>query len=332
MRPVVRVGFTPDGDGLITCSADGYTRLWNVEGAHFIRNFGPLDSRGQIGETAAGQGTSCTDFSVTSDGKYLAVGYVIEYIAFFSIYEAQPFICSYRPEAMTSFTVLSFSKDGRRLYVGGKAFMGKTAGILVLDVTNFKEIKEVAKIDTPSNVTALALSPLNDYVLVGFDNGSVQSFSTESFKPEGALSTPLSFGSEAIVEIKLHRDKLFTICARDRKVTLIGAKTLKQMKRILTEFPVHTCALHPLAEELFIYAGGVEARSVTQTVHVDDTFKLFLMDLAQDAKLGSFQLHVGPVHGIIFSPNGHHIASCSEDGKGFLIKVGEDLCNYRFVG
>ncbi|EFO62874.1 Eukaryotic translation initiation factor 3 subunit 2 [Giardia lamblia P15] len=331
MRPVTKLQYTPDGDYIITGSTDGYAHMWASTNGQFVQSFGPINAQGNPGTIASDQGVAVSDFAVSSDGEYVVVSHVLDFIALYKVTGDHTYIRTYQFPEITAYNAIQYSKDGRRLFVGGRAIMRSKAGILVLDASDTNDVKCIKIKHTLEDVTSIALSPLDDYLVVGFASGAVQLFDAETLEPYSKMKDPIVVGNGQIMDIQLYNNSMFTICCSDKKIVILGAKTLTILKKINTEYPVHCCAIHPTIPNLMVYAGGMDSKIVTQTTHIENTFKLFFIDIAQDVKLGSIQAHVGPVHGLAFNPNGEDLASCSEDSKTFLIKVGKDFKNYNFI-
>lgn len=330
-RPVVKLRCTPDGDYIITGSIDGYTRMWASSDGAFIQSFGPINSDGNLGTIAANQGIAVSDFTVSSDGEYIAVSHILEFIVLYKITEATTYIKAYKFPEIRAYNAIQYTRDGRRLFVGGQAVMGSSAGLMVLDASDVSNITCIKVRHTEEGVACIALSPLDDYLVVGFVSGVVQLFDAETLEPYSKMKDKIVVGDGQITDIQLYNNSMFTICCSDKKILILGAKTLKVLKKISTEYPVHCCAIHPTIPNLMVYAGGMDSKIVTQTTHIENTFKLFFIDIAQDVKLGSIQAHVGPVHGLMFNSNGEDLVSCSEDSTSFLIKVGKELKGYTFL-
>ncbi|KAE8305980.1 Eukaryotic translation initiation factor 3 subunit 2 [Giardia duodenalis] len=330
-RPITKLRYTPDGDYIITGSTDGYTHMWTSTNGQFVQTFGPIGSEGDPGTIASDQGIAVSDFTVSSDGEYVAVSHVLDFIALYKVTSDRAYIRTYKFPEITAYSAIQYSRDGRRLFVGGRLIMKSKAGILVLDASDPKDVK-CTKIKCMSeDVTCIALSPLDDYLVVGFASGVVQLFDAETLEPYSKMKDPIVVGNGQIMSIQLYNNSMFTICCSDKKIVILGAKTLTVLKKVSTEYPVHCCAIHPNIPNLMVYAGGMDSKIVTQTTHIENTFKLFFIDIAQDVKLGSIQAHVGPVHDLAFNPNGEDLVSCSEDSTTFLIKVGKDFKNYNFI-
>lgn len=330
-RPIVKLQYTPDGDYIITGSTDGYTRMWAAGNGAFIQSFGPINLDGNPGKTASGQGSAVSDFAISSDGEYIAVSHVLEFIALYKVTEATTHIRTYKFDEIKAYDAIQYTRDGKRLFVGGHAAMGSSAGLMILDASDVNDIKCIKVRYTKEDVACIALSPLDNYLVVGFTSGVVQIFDAETLEPYSKMSDNIVVGNGQIMSIQLYNDSMFTICCIDKKIIILGAKTLKVLKRISTEYPVHCCAIHPTIPNLMVYAGGMDSRIVTQTAHIENTFKLFFIDIAQDVKLGGIQAHVGPVHGLMFNSNGEDLVSCSEDSTSFLIKIGKEIKNYTFL-
>lgn len=330
-RPIKKLQYTPDGDYIITGSTDGYTRMWDSKNGKFIRDFGPIDTNGKQGKIAADQGIAVSDFTVSSDGEYIAVSHVLDYIVIYKITENPSHVTTYNAFKNTAYQAIQYSRDGKRLFVGKGSIMKFGAGIMVLDASDMSNITCIKTVDVPDDITCIALSPLDDYLVVGFVSGKVQLFDTETLEPYSRMKEPIVVGNGQITSIQLYNSSMFTICCSGKKILILGAKTLQILKKISTEFPVHCCAIHPTIPNLMVYAGGMDTKAVTQTMHVENTFKLFFIDIAQDVKLGNIQAHVGPVHGVMFNSNGEDLISCSEDSTTFLFKIGKNLKNYAFL-
>lgn len=133
--------------------------MWTSTNGQFVQTFGPIGSEGDPGTIASDQGIAVSDFTVSSDGEYVAVSHVLDFIALYKVTSDRAYIRTYKFPEITAYSAIQYSRDGRRLFVGGRLIMKSKAGILVLDASDPKDVK-CTKIKCMSeDVTCIALSP-----------------------------------------------------------------------------------------------------------------------------------------------------------------------------
>jgi len=99
--------------------------------------------------------------------------------------------------------------------------------------------------------------------------------------------------------IEISRDGTILTIANGSNVSFFEMETLKKIKEITVPTKLAAASLHP--DKLVFVCGG-------------EDFKVYKFDFISGNEIESFKGHFGPVHCLMFSPDGELYASGSEDG------------------
>ncbi|MGO9925219.1 MAG: WD40 repeat domain-containing protein, partial [Mycobacterium sp.] len=278
--PVNSVAFDPfdrRGSVLITGSADGTVRWWQVDSGHSVRL--PLTTAGDSVETVAfGPGGSSILSSRTSG---------------IQIWSNPARAIPLGGHTDTVWSV-AFSPDGRRIVSGSKdktlrlwnADSGQPVGAPLTGHTGA--------------VNSVAFSPDGHRIVSGSDDKTLRLWNADTGQPVGA---PLTGHTGAVASVAFSPDGHRIVSgSRDNTLRLWNADTGQPIEPPLTG---HTDAVRSVA---FSPDGQrIVSGSYDGTVRIWDTGR-------RQQLVKNLTGHAGRVYAVVFSPDGRYVASGGEDG------------------
>ena len=110
---------------------------------------------------------------------------------------------------------------------------------------------------------------------------------------------------------------MFITASGDFTAKLIDTKTFKVLKVFETERPVNSAAISPLLEHVML-GGGQDANAVTTTSSKTGKFEVRFFRMIYQEEFGRVKGHFGPIHTVVFSPDGHSFVSGAEVKAVFI--------------
>lgn len=317
--------FNSDGDLYATSGADGHIRLWNTENNKYLGHYGPIDHNGNMVDSNT---AAITNICFSSDSRYLACVRSAEYASIFETLTGRQ-VSFIKVSDSFGMTSIVFSLDSQTLYIGSRSLTkNRPTKVMAFDISTISEPKIRFEHKTESSVNALCLSPLNDALLAGLEDGTIHVLTSM----DGSKTQEISLQSGAIRDIKLYKNSLYIVSCEEKRIHFLSCKSLEVVRSYTTNFAVMSASLHPTVCELLAYGGGMESSAVTTTKQEEDTFKVFFTDIAQGIKLGALQHHIGRIHSLEFSPDGRRILTSSQDGKACIFKFDDSILQYDYCG
>lgn len=304
-RPVRKVKYNHDGDMFFTCSDDKLIIAWS--------NFNAKKMGVYEGPSA------CKSLEVSRHTEHVIGAFGLDGVLIF--------------EAETGKEITSFKADdkGQARYVelnyGDTELLVVTQGkdsstIKIYDFDKIlqkkKELIKVFNID--AIVTQASYGYLNEKLYVSTDKGKVQIYdlNDESLEHEEQVH----IGKEReIFSFTFSKDfSMIATCSKDHTCKLLHPETLEMLKMYDKESPCRCAAISPLydSEESdkfhILISGGQDAREVTTTAAKKGSFETRLYHIVYEEELAQIKGHFGPVHSIVFCPDGRGFVTASEDG------------------
>lgn len=306
--------FNYEGDLLFTSGLDGAVNLWYAESGERIGSF--EGHRGAV---------YCVD--VTRDSRFLLTASADNTV---KLWEATTGKCLATVKHHGPCHGVAWAEGEREFAVIVNKFMAEAAALLVYTF-NAEAPEELSAAKPrrvfrdeggpPADPKCVAWMPMNEGVMVGFDNGVLLQVDPDTGAEMGRWTEA---HSERITSLTFNEAKtLMLTSSKDKTVVLWDVKEMAEQRRFVTDLPVNAARLSPLREHL-ILGGGQEARDVTTTAAAAGKFETRFFDLVMGRELGRVKGHFGPINTVDFSPDGWRFASGSETGNVILYKLDPD--------
>jgi translation initiation factor 3 subunit I len=167
--------------------------------------------------------------------------------------------------------------------------------------------KENSKRVNPTNIVWM---PLNEAILVCFDNGSIRLYDPVT----GDEVDEFAAHDKKINSIYFNKDKtVFITASADFTAKLWDAVDFKHLKTYKTDRPVNAAVISEVKDHILL-GGGQEAMSVTTTSGKVGKFETRFFHLVYEEEFASVKGHFGPINALAINPNGRSYASGAEDG------------------
>jgi len=199
-------------------------------------------------------------------------------------------------------------------------FVEHNAKICIYDVPSDQNVypdTPRVEIDLPKdhankrvNPTNVVWMPLNESLLVTFDNGLIRLYDPQT----GDEVDEIVAHEKKINRISFNREKtLFITSSADYTAKLFDALDLKHHKTYKTDRPVNDAVISETKDHILL-GGGQEAMSVTTTSGKVGKFETRFFHLVYEEEFGTVKGHFGPINALAINPNGLSYASGAEDG------------------
>jgi len=160
------------------------------------------------------------------------------------------------------------------------------------------------------NPTNIAWMPLNESLLVTFDNGALRLYDPQT----GDEMEEIMAHEKKINRVRFNQHKtLFLTSSADFTAKLFDSVDLKHHKTYKTDRPVNDAVLSETKDHILL-GGGQEAMAVTTTAGKVGKFETRFFHLVYEEEFGTVKGHFGPINALAINPNGRSFASGAEDG------------------
>ena len=217
---------------------------------------------------------------------------------------------------------VAWSEGGHQFATISDPFVEHNAKISVFDSprgqdpTTYPESPRL-EIDLPKdhtnkrvNPTNVVWMPLNETLLVTFDNGTIRLYDPQT----GDEMEEIQAHEKKINRVRFNREKtLFLTSSGDFTSKLFDVVDLKHHKTYKTDRPVNDAVLSETKDHILL-GGGQEAMSVTTTSGKVGKFETRFFQLVYEEEFGTVKGHFGPINALAINPNGRSFASGAEDG------------------
>lgn len=298
-RSITCVKYNYDGDLLFTASKDHVPSVWRAEDGERIGTFN--GHKGTIWDL------DCNRFSthlLTASADASA-----------KLWNCQTGECLMTYVHRGPVRGIAWAEGSKQFATISDPFVEHNAKICIYDVDDDDPIMEI---DLPKdhvtnkrvNPTNVVWMPLNEHILVTFDNGAIRLYDPQNGNEEDEV-----MGHEKkINRISFNREKtLFITASTDFTAKLFDAVDLKNIKTYKTDRPVNDAVISEQKDHILL-GGGQEAMSVTTTSGKVGKFDTRFFHLVYEEEFGTVKGHFGPINALAISPLGTSYASGAEDG------------------
>jgi translation initiation factor 3 subunit I len=206
---------------------------------------------------------------------------------------------------------VGFSEGDKMILTVTDQVLGMAPTILFWDLSQKPFAGPIREITGPMiKINQAHWGTLNNNVVSCSEDGTINLW---EFKTGHKLKSNHDH-TKSVNKLQFDKEKLtFISASSDTTARLFDADTLECKKIYDSERPVNASAMSPLMEHI-ILGGGQEASQVTTTHSKTGNFQVRFFHKIFQNELGNVKGHFGPVHTLMFSPDGRSYASGSEDG------------------
>ncbi|KAI2512888.1 Eukaryotic translation initiation factor 3 subunit I [Fragilaria crotonensis] len=304
-RSITCVKYNYDGDLLFTASKDHVPSVWRAESGERLGTFN--GHKGTIWDLDCNRlSTHLLTASADASAK---------------LWSCETGECLATYEHRGPVRGVAWAEGSKLFATISDPFVEHNAKISVFHVddldTNNNNSAPRLEIDLPKdftnkrvNPTNVAWMPLNEHILVTFDNGAIRLYDPITGNEEDEITAH----DKKINRISFNRDKTFFITASaDFTAKLFDTVDLKHHKTYKTDRPVNDAVISETKDHILL-GGGQEAMSVTTTSGKVGKFETRFFHLVYEEEFGSVKGHFGPINALAINPNGLSYASGAEDG------------------
>ena len=295
--------FNVEGDLLFTAGKDAVVNLWYVETGERVGNY-----EGHTGAVYA--------LDATRDSRFLLTGSADNTVRLWEVLTGK---CLAVLPTKGPCHGVAWAEGEREFAVASNRFSANEAALSIYSFdpaapealsTAAPRLVYVEREAPPSNPTCVGWLPLNEGVLVAYEDGSLSAIDPLKGEARGSWAAH----AEAITSLSFNESKtLLVTSSKDKTAVLWDVKEMEERGRFVADVPVNAARLSPLREHV-ILGGGQEARDVTTTAAGAGKFETRFFDVVMGRELGRVKGHFGPIHSLDFSPDGWGFASGAEDG------------------
>ncbi|KAJ3087946.1 Eukaryotic translation initiation factor 3 subunit I [Quaeritorhiza haematococci] len=313
-RSLTKIKYNREGDLLFSASKDSQPNAW-------------YSHNGERLGTYNGHNGAVWDLDVNYDSTLLITG-AADNTA--KLWEVGTGKCLFTWNTRTAVRAVNFSEGcGSALYVTD-ATMGQQCKIHIVpieeDLDDQTEEPILVITVTGPKATVAMWGNLNKHIYTGHEDGTISVWNSET----GELVKSVREHKAQIQDIQFSPDKSFFITAsKDHTSHVYDAKTLKVLKRYITERPVNSASISPIRNHIML-GGGQEAMSVTTTAVKQGKFEVRFFHMIFEEEIGRVKGHFGPINTLAFHPSGKSFASGGEDGFVRLHHFDDDYFKFKY--
>jgi translation initiation factor 3 subunit I len=301
--------YNTDGDLIFSTSKDHIICAW-------------FSSNGERLGTYKGHQGALWTVACSPDSTLLASGAADNTIKLWSVRTGK---CLKTWDFPTAIKRVDFSEDGTRLLGVTEKRMGYLGTVVAIDIIQDEEAEQTSEISLTitledSKATMAGWSALNEFIIVGHEDGSLSQWDGNSGEFVHQTS-PESSHEAMITDIQFSADRTYFITSsKDKTAAIWDATSLDRMKTFVTDTPLNTAALTPI-KPFVILGGGQAAMDVTTTAARQGKFEARIYHKIFEEEIGRVRGHFGPLNTIAVHPEGKGYCSGGEDVSH------ETICN-----
>ncbi|KAJ3071031.1 translation initiation factor eIF3 subunit [Podochytrium sp. JEL0797] len=314
LRSLTRILYNSDGDLLFSASKDNKPCVW-------------YSANGERLGTFNGHNGAVWDLAVTKDSRYLLSGSADNTC---KMWEVETGRCVYTWETKTAVRCVDFALGDEKALFVTDATMGQksTIHIVPIEADPEDQTSDILRsiVILGPKVTVAVWGNLNRTIITGHEDGTVTEWNADT----GDKIQAVKNHDKDITDIQFSADKShFMTSSKDHAAYLTDSKTLKVMKRFVTERPVNSAILSPIRPHV-VLGGGQDAMSVTTTSLKGNKFESRFYHAVFEDEIGRIKGHFGPINTLAFHPNGHSFSSGGEDGFIRIHHLDEDYFEFKY--
>ncbi|KAJ3050112.1 Eukaryotic translation initiation factor 3 subunit I, partial [Rhizoclosmatium hyalinum] len=240
LRSLTRIRYNADGDLLFSASKDNKPCVW-------------YSANGERLGTFNGHNGTVWDLAVTQDSRYLLTGSADNTC---KMWEVETGRCVFTWETRTAVRAVSFALGDEKALFVTDATMGQQSTIHIVPIESDPEdqTSEVLRtiVITGPKATVAVWGNLNRTIITGHEDGTITEWNADT----GAKIKSAKNHDKDITDIQFSKDKShFMSSSKDHAAYLTDSKTLKVMKRFVTERPVNSAILSPIRPHVILGGG-----------------------------------------------------------------------------
>ncbi|MBZ0291086.1 MAG: protein kinase [Anaerolineae bacterium] len=287
------VVFSPDGDNVLSASADHSLILWDVHSGAALRTF-------------TGHGGSVNGVTFSPDGNNIVSASEDHSLILWDVHSGA---------ALRTFTGhegpiydVVYSPDGQSI-----ASSSEDGTLILWDVTSGEPLRTLT--GHTDRVRSVAFSPDGRSIVSGSEDGTLILWDVAS----GDARRTFAGHSDWVQSVTFSPDGQFVVSASDDSTLILWDAASGEMLRTFTEHtaPVKGVAYSPDGQSII-------------SASEDNT--LILWDVASGNMMHTFTGHSGAIWSVAFSPDGRSVMSASVDHKLILWDVTSGEALHTFTG
>jgi WD40 repeat protein len=291
---VTHVAISPNGKVLLTAGSDMTVRLWDVATGKEVR------------QLAGGKLTR--DVAFSPDGKRVAVAGSDKFVRLFDPATGKEQLSFATPLLTPG---LAFAPDGKRLVTAYNKY------VIVWDAATGEEVRRLED-EGVTAIRSVAFSPDGKQLVTG-GAGAKSRLALWDVETGKALRT-IAGGGSVLYGVRYTPDGKHLVAAAGTRpeVAVFDAKTLKEVRKFDRHADaVYAAAVSPDGKRALSAGGRVAASAVAGA----KDYSVRLWDIETGKELQRFDGHTNSVHGLVFTPDGKHAISGSNDGTVRMWKL-----------
>ncbi|KAI9342885.1 WD40-repeat-containing domain protein [Obelidium mucronatum] len=314
LRSLTRIRYNADGDLLFSASKDNKPCVW-------------YSANGERLGTFNGHNGTVWDLAITRDSRYLLTGSADNTC---KLWEVETGKCVYTWETRTAVRAVAFALGDEKALFVTDATMGQqsTIHIVPIEADPEDQTSDILRtiVITGPKATVAVWGNLNRTIITGHEDGTITEWNADT----GAKIKAVKNHAKDVTDIQFSNDKShFMSSSKDHTAYLTDAKTLKIMKRFVTERPVNSAILSPIRPHV-VLGGGQDAMAVTTTSLKGNKFESRFYHAVFEDEIGRIKGHFGPINTLAFHPNGRSFSSGGEDGFIRIHHLDDDYFDFKY--